>query len=150
MRLRILVLMVFTVGFLTVAHAQPTAKVSAKSLKKPVRTPQKFAKMQFEETHFDWGTVKEDSTFYKEFKFKNVGNKELVVLDARGSCGCTTPEYPQTPILPGETGTIRVRYVAKNKVGPQKPIVTVTTNGTPEVMRLFMEGWVHQIPGGVN
>jgi Protein of unknown function (DUF1573) len=150
MKLRSLFVAFFSCCILMSLSAQTTAKVSAKSIKKPVRTAQKFAKAQFDETHFDWGTVKEDTIFYKDFTFKNTGNKELVILDARGSCGCTQPQYPDTPILPGETGKIRVRYVAKNKVGPQKPIITLTTNGTPEVIRLFLEGWVHQIPGGVN
>jgi hypothetical protein len=43
-----------------------------------------------------------------------------------------------------------VKYTAKNKVGPQKPVVTVTTNGVPSIVKLNMEVWVEQIPGGVN
>ncbi len=107
-------------------------------------------RIKFESDKLDFGTIKEDSVVEKTFAFKNVGNADLVVINAIGSCGCTIPTYPNTPIRPGDKGNIVVKFTAKNKFGPQKPTVTVTTNATPRLSKLQLDGWVEQIPGGVN
>jgi hypothetical protein len=85
-----------------------------------------------------------------QFEFTNTGIKPLVITSVKGTCGCTAPEYPKNPILPGEKGVITITYTAKNKVGPQKPEITVTTNGTPSTVKIKLEAWVDQIPGGVQ
>jgi len=52
-----------------------------------------------------------------------------MILDARGSCGCTVPEYPKnTPIAPGETRDIKVKFDSANKPGSQTKTVTITNN----------------------
>ena len=54
---------------------------------------------------------------------------DLIILDARGSCGCTVPEYPKnTPIAPGETREIKVKFDSANKPGNQTKTVTLTNN----------------------
>jgi Protein of unknown function (DUF1573) len=73
-----------------------------------------------------------------------------LITNATGSCGCTIPVFPTAPIAPGEKGSILVKFTAKNKFGPQKPTVTVTTNATPRLVKLQLDGWVDQIPGGVK
>jgi hypothetical protein len=98
----------------------------------------------------DLGTIKEDAVIEKSFEFTNIGERDLVVINAQGSCGCTIPTASPEPVPPGGKGKIMVKYTAKNKVGPQKPVVTVTTNGVPSIVKLNMEAWVEQIPGGVK
>jgi hypothetical protein len=44
------------------------------------------------------------------FRFKNTGDKQLVITDVSAGCGCTIPEKPEKPIAPGEEGVIRARY----------------------------------------
>ncbi len=132
-------------GFNTPVGAQtPTAAVVP--VKKNIRT----SRIRFDQKKIDMGTMKEDAVVKKEFTFTNTGNADLVILNAKGSCGCTIPEYSKTPIAPGAKGTILVTYTARNKVGPQKPIVTVNTNGIPSTVRLELNAWVEQIPGGVK
>lgn len=108
------------------------------------------AKIKFDKLILDLGTIKEDAVLEKSFEFTNTGNRDLVIINAKGSCGCTIPTPPMMPIAPGSKGKILVKYTAKNKVGPQKPIITVTTNGQPSIVKLKMEVWVDQIPGGVK
>jgi hypothetical protein len=50
-----------------------------------------------------------------------------VIQNAQGSCGCTLPEYPKQPIMPGEGAEIKVRYDT-NRVGDFTKTVTLTTN----------------------
>lgn len=110
----------------------------------------KPAVIQFISKKIDFGTIKEDAVIEKSFEFTNAGTTDLIIIDATGSCGCTLPTIPTAPIPPGGKNKITVRYTAKNKVGPQKPLITVVTNGTPGVIKLQLEGWVDQIPGGVK
>lgn len=109
-----------------------------------------FPRIKFETEKIDLGIIKEDAIIRKEFEFTNTGGANLVILDVKGSCGCTVPEYPLVPIAPGEKGKIVVTYTARNKMGPQKPEITVLTNGSPRTFKLHLETWVEQIPGGVK
>lgn len=63
-----------------------------------------------------------------EFKFKNTGDAPLVIISANASCGCTRPSYPQAPIKPGKTGTIKVTYLPKGRPGEFNKTVKVRTN----------------------
>ncbi len=85
--------------------------------------------MDLETTEIDYGVVEYNSDPYREFNFTNTGNAPLQITHAKGSCGCTIPEYPKEPIFPGESGVIKVRYDTKRDSG--KPFikkVTVSTN----------------------
>jgi Protein of unknown function (DUF1573) len=123
--------------------SKSTTKVASKS---SVRG----ARMEFETMTIDLGNIKEDAVLERYFDFTNTGSSTLEILDCRGSCGCVQPRAMATIIAPGEHGQIYVKYTARNKVGPQKPVITLTTNGTPSTIRLFVETWVEQIPGGVK
>ncbi len=70
-----------------------------------------------EETH-DWGTVMDGEKVTHVFKFKNTGNEPLVISNAKGSCGCTVPEWPRDAIAPGKSGEIKVVYDSKGKGAP--------------------------------
>ena len=131
--------------------AVPVLKPSAKTAVKPVNKPSgRGAHIEFEKMTIDLGNVKEDAIVERYFDFKNTGTSTLEILDCRGSCGCVQPKAMATIIEPGESGQIYVKYIARNKVGPQRPVITLTTNSSPSVVRLFIETWVDQIPGGVK
>jgi hypothetical protein len=66
---------------------------------------------------------------YKRQEFKNTGNEPLIITNAKGSCGCTVPDWPKEPIAPGATGVIKVRYDT-NRPGPINKSVTISTNVT--------------------
>ena len=89
------------------------------------------AEVTFEKDVHDYGTVKQGGNGECEFKFTNTGTEPLIISDAKGSCGCTVPEWPKTPIKPGESAVIKVKYDTK-RVGPINKNVTVTSNATTE------------------
>ena len=84
-------------------------------------------KMEFAAQEVQYGTIVQDSEPYRELAFTNTGDAPLVIKGAKGSCGCTVPEFPKEMIMPGETSKIRVRY-ATNRVGNINKTVTITTN----------------------
>ena len=60
----------------------------------------------------DFGKIKQNIPAIYYFEIKNTSDKPVVVENAWGSCGCTTPEVPKEPILPGTTTKLKVQYSA--------------------------------------
>lgn len=91
------------------------------------QTIKKGPSMSLETTVVDYGTIEQGSDPFRYFEFSNEGSEPLVIKHAKGSCGCTVPEYEKEPIMPGETSQIKVRYDTK-RVGKFTKTVTLTTN----------------------
>ena len=85
--------------------------------------------MTFNKTTHDFGTINEGDKVTTEFSFTNTGSADLIIVDARGSCGCTVPKYPKnTAIKPGQSETITVSFDSSNKPGMQQKSVTLSAN----------------------
>ncbi len=76
---------------------------------------------------FDFGEIASGPDAIHEFSFVNTGNQPLIIIDAKPSCSCTTPEWPKEPILPGATGVIKVGYHT-TKAGPFNKEVYIQSN----------------------
>ncbi len=63
------------------------------------------------ETH-DFGKIKQGEPVTFVFEIKNISDKPVVVESTSASCGCTTPEKPTEPIMPGTIGKVKVVYNA--------------------------------------
>lgn len=102
---------------------------------------QKQAQIKFDKTTWNFGTFPETAIQSCVFTFKNEGDAPLIINQAVASCGCTVPTYTKKPVMPGEKGELKVTYNGKGKFeGHFKKSITVRTNGTPEVVRLYVEG----------
>ena len=97
---------------------------------------EKGAKIQFNKETHDYGTIKFNADPYCTFEFKNTGNEALLITEARGSCGCTVPEWPKEPIAPGATGSIKVTYDTK-RVGSFQKSVTITSNAKDSPVKVI-------------
>ena len=84
-------------------------------------------KIVFSEMEHNYGTIEKGSDGNCTFEFTNTGNEPLILVNVRASCGCTTPEWTQKPVMPGKTGSIQVRYNTNN-VGGFSKTVTVQSN----------------------
>lgn len=63
------------------------------------------------EKDYDFGLMKEVAGPKTGVsRFVNLGPDTLSVLDVRPSCGCTSAEYTEDPIAPGDTAVIRYTY----------------------------------------
>lgn len=87
--------------------------------------------MKFEKEMHDFGKIKSGDKVTYEFKFTNTGKSPLIVKDAIASCGCTKPEWPHTPIKPGESAAIKVTFNSLGKMGLQDKQITITANTNP-------------------
>jgi hypothetical protein len=88
-------------------------------------------KFEFKHMEWDFGKINEGEEVKHIYRFKNIGNEELVIANVRATCGCTIPRWERKPLAPGESGEIEVKFNSKNKPGNQIKNVTVTANTNP-------------------
>lgn len=82
---------------------------------------------KFEEETIDYGKIAKGAEGERTFVFTNVGDAPLVIERIQSSCGCTVPEKPKDPIMPGAKGKIKVSYDTKRLGGFSKAI-TIFSN----------------------
>lgn len=96
--------------------------------------------ISFEEEVFDFGEITQGEKVTHTFKFKNTGDADLVIVSAKGSCGCTVPEWPKEPIAPGAEGEINVVFNSEGKSGKQHKRVSVVANTEPATTAVALKG----------
>ncbi|MBL0911631.1 MAG: DUF1573 domain-containing protein [Bacteroidia bacterium] len=102
--------------------------------KDPAAAPKPAApatKIEFAKMEHNFGKIKQESENTYEFSFKNTGENPLIITSAKGSCGCTVPEYPTEPVQPGASGKIKVKYSPGQQSGDQEKTVTIEANTDP-------------------
>ncbi len=107
--------------------------------------PQSLADIKFDKLIHDYGTIKQGADGNCEFKFTNTGKEPLILGNCQGSCGCTVPNCPKEPILPGKTGVIKVHYDTK-RAGAINKSVTVQSNALSGTVTLQIKGNVEAAP----
>jgi hypothetical protein len=96
---------------------------------------------KFNKVDHDYGTIQKGAEPYCEFELTNTSKEPLVIQEAHGTCGCTVPEYPKEPIMPGQTVKIKVRYDT-NRIGPFDKQVIITFVGKDKPASLKIHGKV--------
>ena len=95
----------------------------------------------FEEAVFDFGQVKTGDSVVHQYVFKNTGDQPLIIAQANASCGCTVPNKPKEPILPGEKGAITAKIAKAGKAQSNKEVsITVDSNAKSGKKTLKLTG----------
>ena len=123
----------FIISFaLTSCENDPSKKIKSENIDKSqerINTVFEYPTIKFDKTNHDFGEIRDGDIVETVFTFTNSGDSDLKILNASGSCGCTVPEYPRdTPIKPGESSMIKVKFDSSNKPGMQRKTVTLVTN----------------------
>ena len=95
--------------------------------------------VQFKNLKYSFGKIKQGTPVTTTFDFTNTSAKPVVIELATAECGCTTPEYPKTPILKGKSAAIKVTYNAAN-AGHFEKKVTVKLANIAEPIVLEIDG----------
>jgi hypothetical protein len=98
--------------------------------------------VQLIDSAYNFGNVTDGDKVEYSYRFRNTGNKPLVIASAVASCGCTVPEKPEEPIKPGEVGFLKVVFNSKGRVGEVHKTITVTSNAYPKFPELKLTGQV--------
>jgi hypothetical protein len=101
-----------------------------------------LAKIDFTETSYDFGTVKEGDTVRHVFKVKNSGKEPLLIYKVVGSCDCTGAGYVSEPIPPGTETNITAYFKTIGRKGSQTRTLRVTSNTDPPENVLTLTGTV--------
>lgn len=97
--------------------------------------------VKFSELKYDFGKLKQGVPATYDFAFSNISNRPVVVEVATASCGCTTPKWPQAPVMSGKKDVINVGYSA-GSVGAFSKTITVKLAGIDETLTLTISGEV--------
>ena len=91
---------------------------------------------------YNFGKATDGEKVEYNFRFRNTGSKPLVIIKATASCGCTVPEKPEKPVMPGEMGFIKVVFDSKGRVGQVDKKITVSSNTNPPFWEVLLTGEV--------
>jgi hypothetical protein len=104
--------------------------------------PSDSTKIQFSETSFNFGTLKQGEKVEHTFIFKNIGKEPLVISEVHTSCGCTVADYTEKPVNPGSQGYVKVTFNSAGKHGQQFKTIIIKANTKPEKTMLVITGTV--------
>ncbi len=88
----------------------------------------KFTTIQWLEQSKDYGKITEGQKLEVAFRFKNTGDKPLIIESVRPSCGCTVANPPKEPVAPGAEGEIKGSFDSNGKSGEQHKTLFVAAN----------------------
>jgi len=96
---------------------------------------------KFKTESIDLGKLIQNTPVPAIFEVTNVSKENLIIEQANPTCGCTIGEYTKTPIAPGEIGTIKATYNAKN-LGMFEKHLTVKFAGCDDMKSITIKGEV--------
>ncbi|MBC7566274.1 MAG: DUF1573 domain-containing protein [Pedobacter sp.] len=138
---------------LSFASCQPSAKTTEKTLVDSNSTAPaaitavkaSTAEILFTNDIYNFGEIKKGEIVTYNFKFKNTGKEPLIIKDALATCGCTVPEIPKEPILPGAEGILKVVFNSAGKpAGPLRKQVTVSSNAVNSPVAVQLLGTIKE------
>lgn len=100
--------------------------------------------IQWIDSALNKGTINEGEKLEIVYRFKNTGEKPLIIKEVKPSCGCTVAEKPEQPIAPGAEGSIKAAFDSHNKPGPNHKTITVTANTVPGTYHLTFDVTVNK------
>jgi len=105
----------------------------------------KKASIAFATEKYDFGKIQESAGQVSyDFVFTNVGGEPLVISNVQASCGCTSPNWPKEPVMPGAKNKITVTYNPAGRPGKFTKSITVTSNAEPASSTVSL--WVKLFP----
>jgi len=104
---------------------------------------QKKATIKFDNEIHNFKVIKEDNgKVSHKFIFTNTGNTPLIINSVKATCGCTSPEWTQKPILPGQDGYVSATFDPRNRPGKFNKSIIIRTNASKPTVVLRITGEV--------
>ena len=142
------ILMIISVLFYSCGNNSDKDQISTKNVYNP-NSAEKHAKkvllpeIKFNEEVHDFGKLIQGEQVSFAFKFKNVGNADLIIASVSTSCGCTVPTFPERPIHPGEEAIIDVKFDSNGRIGFQNKTITIVSNTQPNTKILRIKAVIY-------
>ena len=97
--------------------------------------------LTWKSTTLELGEVKKGISRPLEFEFTNTGTVPVTILEAKGSCGCTSVSFPEGEIAPGASAAITASFMSK-KPGVFRKNIKLKTSASEEYTFLYFSGEV--------
>ena len=90
------------------------------------------------ERQHDFGVIREqDGKAHCQLRVMNTGTEPLLIVKVQVGCGCTGIDYPEDPIMPGDTATVRLSYNPSGRPGQFIKQAIIFTN--TDIKRTIVE-----------
>ena len=140
-----LILLAILFSFLA-CNESASKKINTDVAQNQISKDRKYAEITFDRIFHDFGNVNEGEIAKTVFTFTNTSENDLYIVDARGSCGCTVPNYPKNvAIKPGESGEIEVNFDTTGRPNLQQKMVKVSANTSTSGEMLRIQAFVNPI-----
>jgi Protein of unknown function (DUF1573) len=125
------------------AETKPAASAAPGQAAKPqAGKPVAAPKIEISQETRDMGTVPKGQVIETDFVIHNSGGSDLVITDARPSCGCTVSSFDKL-IKPGADGKVHTSVDTKSFAGPiSKSVLVVSNDPDRPQMNLFVKAVV--------
>jgi hypothetical protein len=97
--------------------------------------------IKFKEIKHSFGKIKQGVPVTYDFSFSNISAEPLIIETASASCGCTTPTWPQQPIMKGKEDKLKAGFNAAAP-GPFEKTIFVKIKGVDAPFELKISGEV--------
>jgi hypothetical protein len=97
--------------------------------------------VKFKEIRYNFGKIKQGVPVTHDFEFTNIGAEPVIIETASASCGCTTPTWPQQPVMKTKADKIKAGFNAAAP-GPFEKTVFVKIKGVDVPFELKIAGEV--------
>jgi len=87
-----------------------------------------FTTIQWLDSAKNFGKIEEGQKLDVAFRFRNTGDKPLVIARVQPSCGCTVAEQSTEPIAPGSEGQIKASFNSQGRTGVNHKTLFVYAN----------------------
>lgn len=138
--------LVASTGLVSCGKGNAASKVKQENVLKAQERDNDISKgapvISFDRDVHDFGTVKEGEVVETSFVVTNTGKSNLIIIDAKATCGCTVPTWPKEPVGPGESAEINVKFNTSGRPNKQSKTVTLQTNTEKGVETLKVTGMV--------
>ncbi len=137
-----------SLAFVSCEKSNAASKVKAVNVeaaeKRDAEIEKGAATASFDNMEFNFGNITAGESVETTFVVTNTGSTDLVILDAKVTCGCTVPQWPRGAIAPGASEEIKVRFNSYGKMGRQSKNITLLTNTASGREILKIKGFVEK------
>ncbi|MFN5422536.1 MAG: DUF1573 domain-containing protein [bacterium] len=97
--------------------------------------------VKFKEVRYNFGKIKQGVPVTHDFEFTNIAGEPVIIENATASCGCTTPVWPQQPVMKSKTDKIKAGFNAA-AAGPFEKTIFIKLKGIDARYELKIAGEV--------
>ena len=96
----------------------------------------------FDSETIKMGELQSGKAYSKTVKFTNTGNAVLRISGTQSACGAYISEFPNKPIKPNESGTMKIVFVPKDNPGFFSKSLIVESNSVNGYDYLYLQGTI--------